>query len=154
MMRVPRKDKKAMIYPDQPPICDDCREYMTDPHDCPAVEPPPQYWRKIRDGVYGVAISDSLQLTHLGLSRALIKIPLRERQNAASFRFGKEWREGKQRWIEIIRTPSYPTQPSCFHCEYPLTTSGIAGDDGKYFCSRECETKAAQAERKGEWVLL
>jgi hypothetical protein len=75
---------------------------MEDPHDCPAVEPAPEHWRKIRDGLYAVAISDYLQLTQLGLGRALLKLPYCERLGSNSYRFGKEWREEKQRWIEII----------------------------------------------------
>lgn len=59
-------------------------------------------WRKIRDGLYAVAISDYLQLTLHGLGLALRKIPYRERLGSTRYQFGKEWREGSQRWIEII----------------------------------------------------
>lgn len=87
---------------EQPPTCPDCLEWITDPHDCPIFEPPPERWRKVKDGLYTVAISDSLQLTQLGLGRAILKIPFRERQGSTSYQFGKEWRENGQRWIEII----------------------------------------------------
>mgnify|MGYP003575936634 CR=1 FL=1 len=59
-------------------------------------------WRKIREGLYAVAISDYLQLTQHGLGRAILKIPYQERPCPARYRFGKEWREGQQRWIEIV----------------------------------------------------
>jgi len=60
--------------------------------------------RKISDLVYGVAISDELRLTQFGLVYAMRTIPFRERYGCKSYRFGKEWREGAQRWVEIYVT--------------------------------------------------
>lgn len=78
------------------------------------IEPPPR-WRKIKDGLYAVAISDHLQITQHGLGHALRRIPYQERRElhnrrlverggpgTITYQFGKEWREDGQRWIEII----------------------------------------------------
>jgi hypothetical protein len=84
------------------PICFNCLERLEPQHECKPTDVQLARTRNLGGGVFAVAIHDDLQLTQHGLGRALLRIPFQERRGSKSYQFGKEWREGRQRWIEII----------------------------------------------------